>query len=339
MSDFEKRFERQTRFAPLGRGGQAALEAKSTLLVGCGALGGAIAQSLVRSGIGRLVIVDRDLVETSNLARQVLFEERHALAALPKVDAARESLARIGGPTRVEAHAEHLDANNIGALASGVDLVLDGTDNLATRYLVNDYCVEHELPWIYGGVVGASGVVLAILPGRGPCLRCLFPEPPPPASLPTCETAGVLQPAVGAIASMQAGLALRVLGADARFEPELIELDAWNGRARSVRIARDPSCPCCGAREFPFLHHAIEREAVLLCGRDTVQVRGRARADLELLERDLNGVAHAMQRNGSLLRFEVGAQRFTVFADGRALIEGLVDVGRARALYDRYIGA
>ena len=339
MGDFIRRFERQTRFAPLGRKGQARLEEARVLLVGCGALGGALAQSLARSGVGELVLGDRDLVEESNLPRQVLFDERHARESTLKVEAARETLARIGGPTRIETHALHLDEQNVEELAQDADLVLDGTDNLSTRYLLNDLCVERGVPWVYAGVLASGGLVLPVLPGRGPCLRCLFPEPAPSASLETCETAGVLQPAVALVAALQAGLALRILVEPEELVPELFELDAWEPRVRSLRLARDPECPCCARREFPFLHDAAPHRAVRLCGRNTVQVRGARRAtDLPRLARALAGIASSIRQNELLLKFEVEENRFTVFPDGRALIEGTEDVGRALALYDRYVG-
>lgn len=343
MSGFERRFERQTRFAPLGRAGQERLERARVLLVGCGALGGALAQSLVRSGVGTLVLVDRDVVEESNLPRQVLFEERHARERVEKAEAAKETLARIGGPTRVEARAEHVDADNVEALVEGADLVLDGTDNLETRYLVNDVCVARGTPWVYGGVVGGHGLVLAVRPGHGPCLACLFPEPPPPGSLPTCETAGVLQPAVALVAALQAGAALRLLAAPEGFTPRLVEVDAWDGRVRELTVPRDPRCPVCrtdAPRELRYLHAPRVQRAVSLCGRNTVQVRGtRARPDLAALARALDGVARDVRASGPVLRFAVEEQRFTVFADGRALIEGLSDPDRALALYDRYVGS
>jgi len=339
MSDPARRFERQTRFAPLGKQGQQRLADARVLLVGCGALGGSLAQSLVRSGVGELVLVDRDVVEETNLPRQVLFDERHAREATPKVLAASETLARIGGPTRLETHATHFDEQNAEELAEDADLVLDGTDNLATRYLVNDLCVESGTPWIYAGVVGSGGLVLPVLPGRGPCLRCLFPEPAPQGSLETCESAGVLQPAVALVAALQAGLALRILAGPGLEAVQLFELDAWEPRTRALSVERDPACPCCGKREFPFLHEAEPHRAVRLCGRNTVQVRGaRGRTDLDLLARSLAGVARGLQRNELLLRFEVDEGRFTVFPDDHALVESTEDVGRALALYDRYLG-
>ena len=319
------------------------------LLVGCGALGGSLAQTLARSGVGRLAIVDRDLVELTNLPRQVLFHE--ADLGRPKAEVARERLAEVGGPSRVEAHAEHLDADNLEALAAGVDLVLDGTDNLATRYLLNDFAVERDLPWVYGGVVGAGGLVLAVLPGRGACLRCVFPEPPPPGALDTCDTAGVLLPAVAAVAALQAGAALRWLGSDeasrAAFRPALVEVDVWSGDVRALSAARAPECPCCGAREFPFLRSPAQRSAVSLCGRNTVQIRPARpaeiapgqRADLARIRRGLGPDARGVRELGSILRFDAEGLVVTVFADGRALVEGTDDVARARAVYDRFVGA
>jgi adenylyltransferase/sulfurtransferase len=342
--DTDPRFDRQVRFAPLGAAGQARLERAHVLLVGCGALGGSLAQTLVRCGVGALTLADRDVVELSNLPRQVLFEERHL--GRPKAEAARETLARIGGPTRVEARAVHVDADNLEDLARDCDLLLDGTDNLATRYLVNDLCVERGLPWVYGGVVGACGLVLPVVPGRGACLRCLFPDPAPPGSLPTCDTAGVILPAVAAVAAFQAGAALHLLAADERaraaYTPSLLDVDAWGTQARRLPAPRDPDCPCCARREFPFLLEPVERSAVSLCGRNTVQVRPQhaaARADLARLAERVRPQAGALALDEALLAFDVEGLRFTVFPDGRALIEGTQDVDRARALYDRWVGA
>jgi adenylyltransferase/sulfurtransferase len=339
MTQSDRRFERQERFAPLGAAGQARLQESRCLLVGCGALGGVIAQELTRAGVGTLVLVDRDVVEITNLPRQVLFEDRHAAEAALKVEAAVESLSRIGGPTRFEAHADHLDADNIEDLSEGCHLILDGTDNLSTRYLINDYCIESDLPWIYGGVVGSGGLVLPILPNKGPCLRCVFPEPPPAGALPTCETAGVILPAVAAIASLQAGLALRILAAPDELEPALIELDVWTGETRRLPAKRRPNCPCCQAREFPYLKDPQSRPATILCGRNTVQVRGRQPApDPKAVAKALDGIAREVRFAGPILRFEIEDYRVTLFEDGRALIEGTDEIERALAVYDRYIG-
>lgn len=335
-----ERFDRQVRFTPLGAEGQERLSRARALVVGCGALGGVIAQTLARAGIGELVLADRDVVELSNLPRQVLFDARHAEVSAPKAEAAAETLARIGGPTRVRAVVSHVDQRNLAELAAGADVLLDGTDNLPTRYLLNDFAVRHGVPWVYAGVVGSEGLVLAVLPGKGPCLRCLFPDPPAPGTLATCDTAGVILPAVGAIGSLAAGLALRIAaGRAGDLEPELISLDAWTGRLRTLAVGRDLDCPACARGELPFLDAPPTRRPVVLCGRGAVQVVGvAARPDLDALAARLNGSAHAARRAGDILRFEVEGHRLTVFGDGRALIEGTEDPNRARALYDRWVG-
>lgn len=340
-----QRFLRQTAFAPLGEAGQARLEAARVLVVGCGALGGAIAQSLVRSGVGELVLVDRDVVEWSNLPRQVLFDAEHARRRVPKVEAARRTLERIGGPTRIETHVAHLDATLLGRIGRTADLILDGTDNLGTRYLINDMAVKRERPWVYGGVVGSSGLAMAIEPG-GPCLRCVFPEPPPVGTLDTCESAGVLQPAVAAVASLQAGLALRLLGEErgkgerSSVAGALLEVDVWNARVRRLELARDPECPCCAQGEFEFLVDGLAQRAEVLCGRNAVQVpaSGRGRVDFDALVARLDEEARIeLERTADLVRFADGTFTVTVFADGRALVEGTEDEAVAIGLCDRLL--
>jgi len=338
--ELARRFERQVRYAPFGRAGQAALVSARVLVAGCGALGGALAESLHRAGVGELVLVDRDVVELSNLPRQVLFEEHHARAGTPKALAARESLERIGGPTRVEAHVCHLDARNLELLADDVDLILDGTDNLETRYLLNDFCVERGLPWVYAGVVGAAGLVMPILPGRGACLACVFPEAPPPEALPTCESAGVLGPAVLAVAAFAAGLGLRILARpEAPPESALLELDVWNGSARRLSAPRAPDCRVCVERHFEHLHRA-GAEPIALCGRNTVQIpaRGAPRV-LAHVARALDRRADEVQLSEHLLRFRFEELRVSVFPDGRGLVEGTHDVARAAATFRRALAA
>ncbi len=351
MSSNDTRFDRQIRFAPLGEVGQARLQSSRVLLVGTGALGGVIAQNLVRSGVGELILCDRDIVELSNLPRQVLFEDRHAAEKCPKVSAALETLSRIGGPTKLRAEACHVDAENLPELAAGVDLVLDGTDNLATRYLINDWSVSEGIPWVYGGVVGSGGLVMPVLPGQSACLRCIFPDPPPAGSLPTCDSAGVLAPAVGVIASMQAGAALRILCSEpngtepsarslAAMEPKLLQIDVWTGSMLAVDASRRPGCPTCDLREFDFLHAPGGRDPVILCGRNTVQISGSGiRPDLVAIAARSVAFADEVINLGVLLRISVEEVVLTLFPDGRALVEGTDQVDRARALYDRYLGA
>ncbi|MFT5198567.1 MAG: molybdopterin/thiamine biosynthesis adenylyltransferase [Planctomycetota bacterium] len=334
----ETRFDRQVRFAPLGMDGQQRLAQASVFILGAGALGGVIAQAMARSGIGRIVIADRDSVEWSNLPRQILFEDRHAREGALKALAAKESLERMGGPTIIEAHAAHVDAENLAELSRGCDLLMDGSDNMETRYLLNDLAIQKGTPWVYAGVVGGGGLVLPVVPGLGPCLRCLFPEPPPSATLETCDTAGVLMPAVGAIASMAAGVGLRLLVDPETIEPRLMELDVWHGESRSLTIPRNPDCPACGQRQFPFLEAPITERTLTMCGRDTVQVRGNGqRIDLARMEQRLRAVASEVTPMGPMLRAALDGFRITLFQDGRALIEGTQDKGKALALYDRYL--
>lgn len=334
------RHARQVRFAPISTGGQRRIEAARVLLVGCGALGGHLAQSLVRAGIGELRLVDRDTVEETNLPRQVLFTAAHALAKTPKALASVEALAPIGARTLLAPRVAHLDARLLDELGAGVDLVLDGTDNLETRYLLNDWCVSRGVPWVYGGVVGASGLVLPVRPGRGACLACAFPAPPPAGTLPTCETAGVIQPAVALVAALQAACALRLIVDPEGVPSKLVEVDAWSLRVRELQLPRDPDCRACARREFPHLLDAAGPRATRLCGRNTVQVRGGAgRGDLPALAARLAGEARIEASTPNLLRFEVEGLRLTVFADARALVEGTEDEARALAAYDRWIGA
>jgi adenylyltransferase/sulfurtransferase len=339
LEELAQRFDRQVRFAPFGREGQANLVSARVLVVGCGALGGVLAQTFFRAGVGELVLVDRDVVEPSNLPRQVLFDERQARAGMPKALAARETLEGSGGTGRVQAHVLHLDARNLALVAEDVDLVLDGTDNLETRYLLNDFCVEHGIPWVYAGVVGSAGLVLPILPGRSACLACVFPAPPPADLLPTCETAGVLLPAVGAVASFAAGLGLRIVARPRDdIEPALIELDTWNGSVRRLGAARDPACRACARREFVHLYRP-GGEAIALCGRNTVQVPARGEPlALSALARRLPPEAREVHLHASMLRFAFQGCRFSVFPDGRTLIEGLSDVTRASMLHERVLG-
>ncbi len=343
--DDRARFDRQTRFAPLGVAGQARLGKARVLLVGCGATGGVLAQTLVRAGVGTLVLADRDVVEHSNLPRQVLFEDAHAEAGAPKATAAAETLARIGGPTRIDARITHVDAGNLGDLAGGADLILDGTDNLPTRYLINDLCVSTSRPWIYAGVVGGAGLVLPVLPSIGPCLRCVFPEPPPPGVLPTCDSAGVILPAVGAVSSLAAGLALHLLAAEGPESwpsPKLIELDVWNGVTRSLSAAKDPACPACARGEFPYLAAGATRAAAVLCGRDTVQLPALTdhgqQLDLVQLASRLRGQVDDLLQNPVFLRARQGSYTLTVFRDGRTLVEGTDNPDRAQSLFDGLVG-
>jgi molybdopterin/thiamine biosynthesis adenylyltransferase len=339
MRPAESRYSRQTRFAPLGEEGQARIRAARVVIVGCGALGTVQAEALVRAGVGRLRIIDRDFVEWSNLQRQFLFEESDAAEALPKAVAAARRLARVNSEVAVEPMVADLTAANVEDLFEDVDLILDGTDNFETRFLINDAAVARGIPWVYGAAVGSYGIKLAIVPGKTACLRCVYPDPPLGAQ-PTCETEGVLAPVTATVAALQVADALKMLarGADA-VTARLTTVDVWTGAIRQLAPpARDDQCPCCVLREFTYLDGS-RRAPISLCGRNAVQIHERSRpVDLPALAQRLGAVA-AVRSNEFALRVALDPYELTVFPDGRAIIKGTTDVGIARSLYARYIGA
>ncbi len=337
------RYSRQIRFASLGEEGQRRLADSSVLLVGVGALGSLLAETLVRAGVGRMVLVDRDVVELSNLQRQVLYTEADAAAGRPKAIAAAEHLRSINSDCVIEAVAEDFLPQVYSDLDLRPDLLLDGTDNFATRFVLNDLAHRDGVPFIYGGAVGSSGTAMVILPGETPCLRCLLPRAPATGEGDTCETVGVLAPAVQMVSAFQAAQALKILsGHRDRIARGIYIIDAWSDdyglRMQNVRPLAD--CATCQQREYPALS-ATATPAVRLCGRDAVQVHPRAGAtvDLERLARNLLGTAEDLEVTEHLLRFRVEGCRFSVFAGGRALLFGTSELDRARILYDRYVGA
>ena len=336
------RYVRQTRFAPLGERGQRRLARARVLLCGCGALGSTIANMLVRAGVGTLRVVDRDFVELSNLQRQVLFDEADAAAGLPKAVAAAEKLRSINSTVAVEPIVADLEPANIEQFCEQIDVILDGTDNFETRFLINDAAVKRGLPWIYGGCVGAEGQTMAILPGQTPCLRCLMPECPAPGSTPTCETAGILGPIVGLIASIEAAEAIKILSGNRNaISHDLTVVDLWRNRVRQVDVRglRDRvDCPTCKHAEFPWLSGRMGSRTAVLCGRNAVQLtHPEANLPLDALAEKLQGVGQ-LTRNPFLLRLKVEGYELTIFADGRAIISGVDDVAAARAVYAKYVG-
>ncbi len=339
MHPAESRYSRQIRFAPLGEAGQAKIRAASVAIVGCGALGTVQAEAMARAGIGRLRIIDRDFVEWSNLQRQFLFEEADAAEALPKAVAAARRLARVNSEVAVEPMVADLTAANVEDLFEDIDLILDGTDNFETRFLINDAAVDRGIPWIYGAAVGSYGIKLAIVPGQTACFRCVYPEPPQGAQ-PTCETEGVLAPVTATIASLQVADALKILAAGRdSVTPRLTTIDVWTGTIRQLAPpARDAQCPCCVRKELVYLDGS-RRAPISLCGRNAVQIHERSRpVDLPALAQRLATVA-AVRSNEFALRVALDPYELTVFPDGRAIIKGTTDVGIARSLYARYIGA
>lgn len=332
------RYSRQIRFQPLGETGQERILSARVTVVGCGALGSFQAAALARAGVGRLRLVDRDYVELSNLQRQWLYDEADAREALPKAIAAGNHISQINGGVVVEPVVADLTPRNAAEFLAESDLVLDGTDNFETRYLLNDFCVRESIPWIYGAAVGSYGLTMAILPGDGPCLRCVYPDPPVGAQ-PTCETAGVLGPLTSAIASLQSAAALRILaGGCALTDFRLTTLDVWSGAIRQLPLPpRDPACPTCGHRQFDHLD-GKHRAPVSLCGRNAVQIHERSRpVNLQDLAARLAEVG-PVRANEFALRLSLPLYELTVFPDGRAIVKGTTDIGVARSLYAQYVG-
>jgi molybdopterin/thiamine biosynthesis adenylyltransferase len=346
------RYHRQMLLPQIGPEGQGRLAAARVLLVGCGALGSVAADQLVRAGIGRLRLVDRDVVEWTNLQRQVMYDEADARAGVPKAVAAAARLSAANSSVVVEPVVADVHAGNVEELAGvgergagKADLILDGTDNIETRYLLNDVSVKHSIPWIYGACVGTEGRVMLIRPGDGPCLRCIFPEPPSPGELPTCDTAGVLAPASAVVASLQTTAAIRSLVAPAESSDDaLLSLDVWRGRFRRTPLAgaRRDDCPTCVHRRFVFLERSGNRNLVSLCGRNAIQIRPAAAVAV-----DFAALAARLQHSGEveqtpfLLRFRPNDSAdwsLTLFLDGRAILQGMQDPSRARAVYAKWIG-
>ncbi|MBX3266844.1 MAG: ThiF family adenylyltransferase [Acidobacteria bacterium] len=336
-----ERYSRQILFREIGREGQERLLASRVLIVGCGALGSSHAEMLSRAGVGSLRIVDRDFVEFTNLQRQTLFSESDAAERLPKAIAAKRSIAEINSEIDVEAIVADVNNSNIEALIAGCDLVLDGTDNFQVRYLVNDACVKHELPWIYGAAVSSYGTTMTIRPGETPCLRCIFEEMPDAGSAPTCDTAGVIMPIIASISAIQAAEAVKLLVGDtASLHRSLVQIDLWANDWRKIKLAGpNDDCICCGRRWFEFLDAEAQEFAAVLCGRDAVQI-----APPRLTEIDLPALAARLsalgdvKQNEYLLRFSIENQEITVFRDGRAIVKGTDDPAQARSLYARYLG-
>ena len=332
----KERYSRQILFHGIGEAGQQRLLDARVVVVGCGALGSFQAGALARAGIGYLRIIDRDYVELSNLQRQWLFDQCDVEQGLPKSIAAARQLAAINSDIRIEPVVADLVPENADDLLGDSDLILDGTDNFETRYLINDYAVSHARPWIYGAAVGSYGISMAVAPGKTACLRCVYPDPPPGAQ-PTCETAGVLGSITALIASLQVSEAIKIL---CGFEPsrKITTVDVWTGEIRQIsEPGPDPQCPACGLRQFPYMN-GERRAPVSLCGRNAVQIHERARPlDLRELAERLAPLG-LVRANEFALRFETPPYLLTIFPDGRAIVKGTTDVGIARSLYARYIG-
>ncbi|MFC5468385.1 ThiF family adenylyltransferase [Cohnella suwonensis] len=341
----DSRYARQTRFPAIGESGQARLLSSAVAIVGVGALGCVVANHLARAGVGKLTLIDRDVVDRSNLQRQMLYDEADAEDGTPKAVAAAARLKAVNGGIAIEARVADLNAFNAEALLGGADLILDGTDNFGVRYLVNEYSAKHGVPWIYAGAVGASGMTFTVLPGRTPCLRCLFPEMPPGGALDTCETAGVLSPIVDTVSSVQSMEAIKLLtGRTDALRGTLLRIDLWDSQWQSLDVgsARNEACPVCAMRVFELLEgdEPAGAASASLCGRNTVQV-----SPARPLALDLEAQGNRLRRSGALeltpfslrLRLRDGLT-FVLFDDGRALVIGSDDPAVARRTYAELMG-
>ena len=337
--ELDQRYSRQLRFGGIGIEGQRRLAIARPAIVGCGATGSALASLLARAGVGTIRIIDRDYVELSNLQRQSLFDESDAGESLPKAIAAARKIAAFNSQIVVEPRVADLTPSNIATLLEGVQLILDGTDNFETRYLINDFAVQQNLPWIYTAAVGSYGVTMNIIPGKTACLACIFPEPPR-GMLETCETAGVLNTAVNWAASLAATEAIKLLvGAQERLRGTLLSFDLWSNQHAEVAAAR-PRVGCRACSKRNFLHLAgKDRPEITLCGRNSVQIHERARI-VDLAEMSKRLKPHgAVRHNDFVLKFWHEPYEMTLFPDGRAIIKGTTDTTVARSLYARYVGS
>jgi len=373
MSDSSDRYHRQLLLKPIGSGGQARLGESHALIVGCGALGCAVADHLARSGVGRLTIVDRDVVELVNLHRQCLFDERDAAESAPKAEAARRRLDQINSSIQVDAHLADFNHTNAESFIDDADVIVDGLDNFQTRFLLNDLSVKHGLPYVYGGAVGTEGMTTTILPHRSgqssneksninvrtawsdeqatPCLRCLFDAPPPPGVSPTCDTVGVLAPVVALVASIQATEVIKVLVGDYEaINRSLLAINPWENRFRAVDIpssGRSADCPACSHGRYEYLNAQQADMTTSVCGRKAVQIVPAGSPVSS--EENLRQVAERLKSIGTvtltpfLLRAEIqdGGQAYdiTLFTDGRAIVKGTDQPDVAKTIYARYVGS
>ncbi|MGB5354300.1 MAG: ThiF family adenylyltransferase [Woeseia sp.] len=365
MSHDLERYHRQMLLPGFGEAGQRRLLGSTALILGCGALGTVVCDMLARAGVGHLVIVDRDFIELSNLQRQVLFDEQDVADAIPKAEAAKRKISRINSEVRVTAVVADVNHGNIARLAEGVDVIVDGLDNFETRYLANDIAVQKGLPYVYGGAVGTVGMALPILPHTAsndapwetlaggsratPCFRCLFEEAPPPGTSPTCDTVGVIGPAVAIIANFQVAETLKILtGNFARLSTTMLNIDLWSNTFTQLKVARawdEGDCPCCKHRKFEYLDGKAGSRSTTLCGRDAVQLTPRQTGAATNLGR----LAERLREHGNVrvnefmlratLQDNDKPYELTLFPDGRAIIKGTSDESLARSVYAKYVGA
>ncbi len=339
-----ERYSRQIRFSGIGVEGQRRLACSTAVVMGCGALGSFISNALVRAGVGHVRIIDRDFVETSNLQRQVLFDERDVASNLPKAIAAADKLKAINSTVDIEAMVEDVDADNVERLIEGADVILDGTDNFEIRFLINDASVKHRIPWVYGGCLGADGQTMTIVPETTPCLHCLMLDgPPAPGTTPTCDSAGILSSIIGLIASMQVNEAIKIMSGDLKsISRALTVVQLWDNQFRTLDVSKlreRVDCPTCKHHRFEWLSGKRGSYGDVLCGRNAVQLSFADREPVALddLAKRLQPLGK-VEFNRFLLKFSVESYVITVFPNGRAIISGTGDIATARKLYTQFIG-
>lgn len=337
------RYSRQILFPEIGEDGQEKIRNSSILVVGCGALGTVVSESMVRAGVGKLAIVDRDFVEMSNLQRQVLFDEEDAFNFYPKAYAAEMKLKKINSEVEIKGIIDDFSYLNAPGYVEGIDLILDGTDNFETRFLINDASLKYRIPWIYGACVGSSGLTMTIIPGMTPCLRCVFESAPLPGLLPTCDTAGVISPVVNIIAAFQVSEALKILSKNIdAVNKSLISIDVWNNSYYEAEVAsllESSDCIACKKGEYEYLNSASGSQTTVLCGRDSVQITQikEGRIDFSAVSERLKGLTEVKQ-NKFLLQFNVEGFEVTLFTDGRAIVKGTKEAPVAKNIYSKYVG-
>lgn len=333
------RYSRQTILPAVGEEGQQKLIDGKVVVIGCGALGSNIAILLVRAGVGKVSIIDRDFIEEHNLQRQVLFNEEDIKAGLPKAAAAARHLKEANSSVEVEGIVADVNYTNIEKFCAGADVILDGLDNAGTRFLINDVSLKHGIPWVYGGAIATTGMTMTIIPGQTPCLRCISPALPDPATTPTCETAGILGTVPAVIGSLQATEAMKLLINPGEISRELIVIDVWKGSFDKLKMERRESCPACHGK-YEFLAERFVMRTTSLCGQSrSIQVLNTRAKPINLDElaarlRKVGGVT----RNDYMLSFSLDDKEILVFPDGRAIVRGTLDEAEASELYFKYVG-
>ncbi|WP_027409881.1 thiazole biosynthesis adenylyltransferase ThiF [Anoxybacteroides tepidamans] len=339
-----ERYSRQELFAPIGKEGQAKISAKHVLIIGAGALGTGNAEALVRAGVGKLTIVDRDYVEWSNLQRQQLYSEDDAQKRLPKAVAAKQRLDRVNSEVVIEAIVSDANVEELENIVQKTkpDIIIDATDNFETRMIINDVACKYRIPWIYGACVGSYGISYAFLPGKTPCFNCLL-ETVPIGGL-TCDTAGIISPAVQMVVAYQVAEALKLLVEDEQsLRGKLVSFDLWSNQHSAIRVdqVKKEDCPSCGTNAtYPYLSYEMQTKTAVLCGRNSVQIRPAMKKeyDLQQLADLFANQGLPIEINPYLVSVAIGEQRLVVFRDGRALIHGTKDIQEAKTIYHRYLG-